>query len=196
MKKRTNVFLALLVWGGLIGCASKVPNIKYHSSPYQTKVMALQHWDVLAQEVAIKIAANPTLSGKTISPDHAGSSEFAQAFNRMLKAELLNNNLKIVPMPEGETILSVETQLVEHGKRFDENHTTFFNKHLFEANQIITGKEVGTPDPTKSELLIFSVLRQGGVPKLAVKQIVYVSSDEAYLYHAKEGQTFSTSNEP
>ncbi|MDQ6632947.1 MAG: hypothetical protein M3Y82_14530 [Verrucomicrobiota bacterium] len=181
MKKRINIFLTLLSLGSLIGCATKTSQVQDRASSYQINATALRHWDSVAREVAWKIAGHPLVAGKTLSLDQPGNSEFLQAFNRILEQELLRNGMKIRPLPEGQLVLSVETQFLQHAEQFSETTAR---------------KQNGRPDPTQSELFIFSVAREAGIPRAAVKQIVYVNSSEASLYQLKEGQTFSTSNEP
>ncbi|MGI8967326.1 MAG: hypothetical protein ACR2H1_14755, partial [Limisphaerales bacterium] len=175
MKKRINIFLTLLTLGSLTGCttATKTSYVQNRASSYQINATALRHWDAVAHEVAWKIAGHPLVAGKTISLDQPGNSEFLQAFNRMLEQELLRNGMKIRPLPEGQLVLSVETQFLQHAERLSEK---------------TAGNENGRPDSTQSELFIFSVAREAGIPRAAVKQIGYVNSSEAGRYQLKEGQ--------
>jgi len=177
----------------LVGCATKVPMIEHHEGTLQIKVQALQHWDLMAKEIAGATFRFPGFSEKSITlAGCTDSSEFLQALNGMIKSELVNTAMRVLETPDAALTLTVETQLVHHGRRFNANPTTLLGALGYAGINIISGYEVGLPRNAKSELLVLSVVREGGVPKMAVKQIVYVSASEESLYNAPLGNTLST----
>jgi hypothetical protein len=184
MKTNDRGFIILAVCGGMLtGCATKVPMVRYHEGTYQTKVQALQHWDLMAEEIADKTAGVPAFSGKSVAlTGSTGTSDFLRALNAMVKTELLNKGVRVLETPDAALTLSVETQLVRHGERFVGNPTTLLGALGYAGVHVFTGQTVGTRRSAKAELLVLSVVREGGIAKMAVKQIVYVSDDEASLY--------------
>ena len=177
----------------LVGCATKVPMIEHHEGTLQIKVQALQHWDLMAKEIAGATFRFPGFSEKSITlAGCTDSTEFLQALNGMIKSELVNTSMRVLDTPDAALTLTVETQLVQHGRRFNSNPTTLFGALGYAHVQIFSGYEVGTPRSARSELLVLSVVREGGIPKMAVKQIVYVSADEEWLYGAPWTRPVST----
>ena len=169
----------------LVGCATQVPMTKYHEGTYQIRVQALQHWDLMAKEIAGATFRFPGFSEKSIAlAGCTNSTEFLQALNGMIKSELVNTSMRVLETPDAGLTLTVETQLVRHGNRFVANPTTLLGALGYRGIQIVSGYEVGRPRSARCELLVLSVVREGGIPKMAVKQIVYVSADEECLYVA------------
>jgi hypothetical protein len=168
----------------LVGCATKVPMIEYHEGTYQMKVQALQHWDLMAKEIAAATFGFPGFGEKSITlAGGANSTEFLQALNGMIKSELVNRSMRVLDTPDAALTLTVETQLVRHGRRYYRNPTTLLGALGYAGIHIFSGREVGLSRNAKSELLVLSVVREGGIPKMAVKQMVYVSADEDSLYN-------------
>ena len=182
----------------LAGCTTNVPMIESHRGTYQIKVQALQHWDEMAKEVAGETARYPlfgdqaiTLDTQTLStlysPDNpptegTGRTLFGDVFYDMIKSELANTRMHVTDAPDAPLRLTVHTYLVHHGNRFVMNPTSPLGAIGYGADKIVTGRQIGTPESTKSELLVVTLINEGDRIRMAVKQIVYVSPDEEFLY--------------
>ena len=204
MKRKTSLCLSLVTLAGLLGCSTRVPMVQYHDGLSQKKVQALKHWDLMAKEVATKIASNPDFAGQSLVVNQpTNASAFLVFFDQMIKTELLNSNVvHLATTPEAPLTLEVYTQLVRHSQRFGWYPSAglvggdFLNNLLWGGNpssfvggavgsvfNLITGQSFGTPRETASELLVLSLVKKDGVPQMAVKQIVYVDrAEDVALY--------------
>jgi hypothetical protein len=184
MKIEISLCLSLVALGGLLGCSTRVPAVKYHHGLYQKKVQALKHWDLMAKEVVDKITSDPRFAGKAIAVNETtNATVFMGTFNELIKTELLKRNALSVEV-DAATTLHVQTQLVRHnGKRFVINPSSLISGAVMGTVQLVTGGAFGTRRETSSELLVISLAREEGIPKMGVKQIVYVDRHEdAALY--------------
>ena len=204
MKRKHHISLTLAVVGAgiLVGCATRVPLVQHHEGAYQIKVQALEHWDLMAKEVAAKTTSFPGFATKaikvetnTVSTTYIPREEglgrafedtrntfFTAAFSDMIRSELANSSMELTEAATAPLSLVVRVHLARHGTRFRVNPTTIFGAAGYGVEHIFTGQEVGTPGSTKSEVLVVTEIREGERIRMAVKQIVYVSPDEGYLY--------------
>jgi len=194
--------LAVVGVGILAGCATRVPLVQHHEGTYQIKVQALEHWDLMAKEVAGMTARFPGFGDKAIRVDtnaisiayfyrdeglgraHGDSRDtfFSGAFADMIKSELANTRMTLTESTNAPLTLFVRVHLARHAKRFSSNPTTIFGALGYGADGVFTGQEVGSPEDCKYEVLVVTQVREGDRIRMAVKQIVYVSADEGYLY--------------
>ncbi len=113
--------MRLLALGAVLlaaGCSTlDVPHVENHPSTVQKKARAVHHWDVLAQDVARRIAEKISdwppqehpLSMATV-PDSA----FSEGFRKLLIGHLLDRGVVLSTEPTAAQ-LHVDTQLVQHG---------------------------------------------------------------------------------
>lgn len=101
----------------LTGCSTlDVPRADNYPATGQKKARAVHHWDVLAEDVAARIAARliewpPGQHPIYISvPDH---SSFNQGFVKLLRVRLLDRGVALSTMPT-DVELEVQTQVVQH----------------------------------------------------------------------------------
>ena len=204
MKRRNHLLLVSAVVGAgiLVGCATRVPLVKHHEGTYQIKVQALEHWDLMAKEVAGMTARFPGFGDKairvdtnTVSTTYVYRDEglgrayedprntfFSGAFTDMIKSELANTRMTLMESTNAPLTLFVRAHLARHARRFSANPTTIFGALGYGADGVFTGQEVGSPEDCKYEVLVITQVREGERVRMAVKQIVYVSADEGYLY--------------
>lgn len=118
--RRTMHHLLLpLLAAALAGCGTvaDLPHLERHAPSGQKKAMAVHHWDVLADDVATRIAykISEWPSGQFplyIQP--AQPSDFSAGFHKLLLTRLLDRDITLSTEPT-EVVLRVEAQLIAHG---------------------------------------------------------------------------------
>lgn len=121
MKPRS-VLPALLATVLLSACATQtldVPRAENYPISAQKKARAVHHWDVLAEDVAGRIAENMQrrAPGQAVylmaTTDNAAS--FNQAFRKLLLTQLMAKGLEVATQPgAGVADVNFEVQLVRH----------------------------------------------------------------------------------
>ena len=109
--------LALL----LGGCSSlDVPRADNYAATDQKKARAVHHWDVLADDVASrvagKISAWPAGEYPIYVAPSAGDTSFNNGFRKLLITRLLDKGVTLSTQPTAVT-LTFETQIVQHESR-------------------------------------------------------------------------------
>lgn len=99
------------------GCAvPDIPRTESHAASAQKKAQAVHHWDVLADDVAARIADKISEWPAGEHPIHvpvADASPFAQGFRKLLLTRLLDRGVTLSSEPT-HVALWVETQVVQH----------------------------------------------------------------------------------
>jgi hypothetical protein len=198
MKNKIALCISLVALAGLLGC--RVPTVEYHVGLHQKKVQALQHWDLMAKEVVDKATADPRFAGKAIAVNEtANATVFLNTFNQLIKTELLNRKALSVDGSAAAPSLEVKTQLLRHrGKvnSFVPNPASLPAWIISLPIDLIAGGVFGELHEAnvelRSELLVISLIREGGVPQMGVKQIVYVHRDEAAAFYLRPARFVST----
>ncbi|RYF69134.1 MAG: hypothetical protein EOO29_33950 [Comamonadaceae bacterium] len=111
-------FAALLAATMLLaGCGTlDVPRADNYPATGQKKARAVHHWDVLAGDVAGRVADKIASWPEGEYPIHvrvADNSSFNQGFLKLLKVHLLNRGVAVSAVPTAVE-LEVQTQLVQH----------------------------------------------------------------------------------
>jgi hypothetical protein len=200
MKSQISLCISLVALAGVLGC--RVPTVEYHSGLHQKKVQAFQHWDLMAKEVVDKATADPRFAGKAFAVSEASNGTvFLNTFNELIKIELLNRKALSVDGSAAAPMLEVKTQLLQHrgGKAwFVPNPASLPAWIISLPVDLIAGGVFSELDESnvehRSELLVISLVKEGGVPLMGVKQIVYVHQQEAapfYLRPARPGSSES-----
>ena len=108
---------ALLAAVLLSGCGTlDVPRADNYPATGQKKARAVHHWDVLAGDVAARVADKIASWPQGEYPIHvtvADNSSFNLAFLKLLKVHLLNRGVAVSTVPTA-VVLEVQTQLVQH----------------------------------------------------------------------------------
>lgn len=106
----------------LAGCSSlDVPRADNYPATDQKKARAVHHWDVLADDVANRIAGKISAwpAGEYpiyVAPSAAGDTSFNNGFRKLLITRLLDRGVTLSTQPAAVT-LTFETQLVQHEAR-------------------------------------------------------------------------------
>ncbi|CAN7574128.1 hypothetical protein ASF11_20330 [Acidovorax sp. Leaf76] len=105
----------------LAGCSSlDVPRADNYPATDQKKARAVHHWDVLADDVASrvagKISAWPPGEYPIYVAPSAGDTSFNNGFRKLLITRLLDRGVTLSTQPTAVT-LTFETQLVQHEAR-------------------------------------------------------------------------------
>lgn len=109
---------ALLAAAALLaGCGTlDVPRADNYPATGQKKARAVHHWDVLAGDVAGRVAEKIATWPEGDYPIHvtvADNSSFNRGFLKLLKVHLLNRGVAVSAVPTAVE-LEVQTQLVQH----------------------------------------------------------------------------------
>lgn len=105
---------------GLGACSTlDVPRADNYPASSQKKVRAVHHWDVLADDVATRVATRLAAAGRVnaavqVVPVHADDSAFKQGFRELLMTRLLERGVAVAT-GSGALRLEVGTQVVRHG---------------------------------------------------------------------------------
>lgn len=110
-----------VVFGLLLsGCSSlDVPRADNYPASDQKKARAVHHWDVLADDVAARIAQKTREWPAGAYPIHVatmGDATFSQGFRKLLITRLLDRGVTLSTQPT-DVRLVVETQVVQHPAR-------------------------------------------------------------------------------
>ena len=99
------------------GCGTlDVPRADNYPATGQKKARAVHHWDVLASDVAGRVAEKIALWPQGEYPIHVtvpDNSSFNQGFAKLLRVHLLNRGVVVSAVPT-EVQLEVQTQIVQH----------------------------------------------------------------------------------
>ncbi|MBV7543329.1 hypothetical protein [Acidovorax sp. sic0104] len=108
---------ALLAAALLAGCGTlDVPRADNYPATGQKKARAVHHWDVLAGDVAGRVAEKIALWPQGEHPIYvtvADNSSFNQGFLKLLRVHLLNRGVVVSAVPT-DVQLEVQTQIVQH----------------------------------------------------------------------------------
>ena len=114
---RLSHLAALLTATLLAGCGTlDVPRADNYPATDQKKARAVQHWDLLASDVAARVAEKVAALPEGENPIHvtvADNSSFHLGFLKLLRVQLLNRNVVLSTVPTAVE-LEVQTQVVQH----------------------------------------------------------------------------------
>lgn len=107
------VIIAVSVGLLLAGCA-QVPKPATYKLSYQRKMQAAHHWDLLAQDVAERVATcqDPQNAGGVFVQPATGV--FGATLTSLVKTELVNRGVSLATAPAGAATLDIEVQLVQY----------------------------------------------------------------------------------
>lgn len=200
-----------------------VPKADNYPVSSQKKARAVQHWDVLAEDVAARVAAKLQAADATATPVYVAplpDTSFGQGFRSLLLARLADKGLRLTAQPGGMQ-LEYEAQLIEHGAALPSNlplpATTLAGgivvardllhyEHTV-ASGILGALAIGgaidaaswvrqgsaAGGPTRTELLISTALRQGETYLARTADIYYIEGADASLYRPAPPPAAATS---
>lgn len=98
----------------------------------QQKMQAVQHWDVLAEDVACKV--HDILEHRILERQYAvyvapsGTTPFAKSFHELLITRLVEKNIAVAASHDTGMVLSFDIEMIRHGNRL-----TRTSKGLYKA---------------------------------------------------------------
>ncbi|HCE28852.1 MAG TPA: hypothetical protein DET46_08885 [Comamonadaceae bacterium] len=114
---RVPALATLLAVAVLAGCSTlDVPRADNYPATGQKKARAVHHWDVLAEDVAVRIAQKIADWPAGEHPIHitgADDSSFNQGFLKLLRVRLLDKGVTLSTVPTAVE-LEIQTQVVQH----------------------------------------------------------------------------------
>ena len=212
--RRTAPWLALLAAALLAGGCSTldVPRADNYSATGQKKARAVHHWDVLADDVAGRIAGKISEWPAGEYPIYivpAPESSFHQGFRKLLITRLLDRGLYLSTEPT-EVLLNFDAQVVRHptpvsnsvqlpftalaaGVAVARDAVTYTHSPLsFVAGSLATGALLdvnrlamdgaAAGGPTRTEVLISTSLEGGSRYLARTADVYYIAPDDATLY--------------
>lgn len=116
--RRISFTAMVLAAAWLAGCSTlDVPRADNYPATGQKKARAIHHWDVLAQDVAARVAERIATWPQGENPIHLSApdaSDFNESFVKLLRVHLLDRGVTLSAVPTAVQ-LQVQTQVVQHG---------------------------------------------------------------------------------
>lgn len=210
-------WIPLLLGGALLGGCSTldVPRADNYEASSQKKARSVQHWDVLADDVAKRIADKIRSYPMALPPVYlvqAPAGSFNQGFRELLLTRLVNHGAIVTRQP-GPLVVRFETQLVEHGSQVGNANPTplvglgggvSVARDLFTYAHSTTsyvGSVLGLAalgdatrialdgraagGPTRTEVLITTSLEREDTFLARTADVYYIERDDSSLYVPK-----------
>jgi hypothetical protein len=114
------VITGALIAISLAGCSinqSQVPLATTYEYSTQQKMQAAHHWDVLAEDIAMRLKSQLSNLNNPISVIPSNNSPFQSAFEDLLITQLVNQGLDIRESDTSRLKLKFDTQVVSHSDR-------------------------------------------------------------------------------
>lgn len=208
-----SAFLAVALLAS--GCSTlDVPRADNYPATDQKKARAVHHWDVLADDVAARIAGKISDWPAGEHPIHvsvASDSSFDQGFRKLLIVRLLDRGVVLSTNPAAVE-LAVEAQLVQHEAAV-QNRVVMPWTRLAAGIAVARDWAVHSPGtasgiagglalglamdaaqlstngaaaggPTRTEVLITTALKSGDRYLAGSADVYYIERDDAVLYQA------------
>lgn len=99
------------------GCAVDLPSPERHAASTQRTWRAVHHWDVLAEDMAARVAEKTADWPPGEHPIYVvmpGETRFGQGFRKLLIPRLLNHGVTVSMEPSTPVHLVIETQVLQH----------------------------------------------------------------------------------
>lgn len=116
------LLILLLAAALLAGCRSQLPLASSYPMTTQHKMQAAEHWNILAADVAERVAQavgdRVELRLLAIDVDSEQSGPFNDVFKELLKSQLVFRGLQVAEREENQLELKYKVQMVKHGQRF------------------------------------------------------------------------------
>ena len=140
MKKVSATITLIVLSLGLISCANQVPAPSAYEASYQPKMLAAQHWNLLAISVAERLqAALSGLNGEeklVMYVQHSpNATVFNSAFHEMLETQLMQHGFGVTRSSAGAS-LRVEYD-VKHGGPADYDINTGYTSIASSDDDIV-----------------------------------------------------------
>lgn len=188
--KRPVIAPALLVCAALAGGCSTpdIPRLDNYPATGQKTSRAVHHWDVLADDVASRIAnkiSDWPAGEHPIYVSMANDSNFNRGFHKLLVVRLLDRGVVLSTNPTAVD-LTVEAQLVQHNAASSSRPWT----RLAAGIDVARDSVVQAPDAATSvaggsartEVLITTALKSGDRYLAGSADVYYIDGGDALLY--------------
>jgi hypothetical protein len=125
LKMHKRLFGLLLIAMGLftVGCATSIPQAENFSQTKQKKVMAAQHWGMIAADAVeqTRLALNKQshTKDKPVYVADNATTEFNRAFRKYMIAGLIDAGFVVLAKKEGAIEIGYETQVLRHAASFN-----------------------------------------------------------------------------
>lgn len=199
-------------------CATQtldVPRADNYPVSSQKKARAVHHWDVLAEDVAGRIAEKlqPKYAAQPLYVQAAGDSSFMQGFRKLLINQLIAKGMEVATQPVGALQVKLDAQLVRHNSQAGNSvqlkatslaagiavirDLTF--QHTATAYTLIgLGAAAGldaanlalngsaSGGPTRTEVLVTTTVEAAQRYLVSTSDVYYIESEDASLYKAQD----------
>lgn len=203
-----NIITLIAVSTLVMGCASQVPLAENYPLTSQKKVMAAQHWDVIASDIAQETKAilsqgNFQANQPIFVAPSPESTDFTRAFHNFLVTRLVRHGLNVTEQRAGALEVRYETQVVRHNSdRYAHRPGTLTalvagilvgrNVHTWDATEkglgalalaagldFVIGHHASV---TKTELLVTTSLLDAGRYVMRKSDVYYIEDEDGSLY--------------
>lgn len=103
------------------GCRSQIPMASTYPATEQQKMQAAHHWDVLAEDVAVRVEAvlaeRPDLENVPLDVKMSGEGAFYDVFKELVTSRLVSRGIPVPAQDEGAMALFCKVQIVRHSSR-------------------------------------------------------------------------------
>jgi len=178
----------------IMGCStppyrySAAPLPTNHPTSLQREVQAVQHWQMLAANIALAtramLDAEPDTLGHPFSvvpPQPA--SEFSAAFHELLVTELHKAGVRVVAPPAHGTSIGYAIRLVEFGQGRRTDYPFYATNDSLPPELAVTDQsEISDRNVPRHELLVTTSILRGDTYWLRRSDIHYLRDEDADLY--------------
>lgn len=182
----------LLVWAALAGGCSTpdVPRLDSYPATGQKTARAVHHWDVLADDVASRIAdkiSDWPVGEHPIYVSVANDSIFNRGFHKLLIVRLLDRGVVLSTNPAAVD-LTVDAQLVQHDAAISGRPWTRLAAGIDVARdwavQAPGAATSGSGGSARTEVLITTALKSGDRYLAGSADVYYIDGGDSVLYQA------------
>lgn len=198
------------------GCTTlDVPRADNYPASSQKKARAVHHWDVLADDVAGRIADKLKARTEPTGPVYlatTGDTAFGQGFRSLLLTRLIDRGVALSTQP-GAWQLHLQAQVVQHRSQVSNlpqlpftslaagiavardlaayTHTTqSAAASAFAAGALLDGMRIGLDGPaaggpTRTEVLVSTALHDGQQYHAHTTDVYYIAREDAVLYEGE-----------
>lgn len=193
----------------LAGCAAPTPTPENFAPSPQNKLRAAQHWNVIAQDVAMEtrgILEVRNLGQQMVDvPRRAGATPFEHAFHDFLTAALVSKGQRLAEHGRGPLSLAYATQVVRHesgrgwtvpgpltvlaaGVLVGRNALDHWSSHNQDAGILALGAGMDALagghllERAKTELIVTTTLSLGGEILMRKSDVYYLADADDVLY--------------
>lgn len=188
------LLLPLLAAAALVGGCSTldIPYPESHPATGQKKARAIHHWNVLADDVAQRIAEKisdwPVGEYPIYIPPASDASGFNQGFRKLLITRLVERGITLSTQPTAVE-LAFDAQIVQYRTNRPLTRLGYgvavardWNMYSQESSVIVVSDNMAFGEPVRAEVLVTTSLESGQRYLARTADVYYIDTDDVPLY--------------